>query len=190
MRDRLAMLCLAGCLAAAASLAAAAPAGPAVGDAAPDFTTKNLLTHDPVTLSRQQGKLVFLSFWASWCAPCRKELPVLEAVQRQLGKERAVVLGVIFHDPDEARLRKWGHEAGWQMTLLEDWDGRIARQYAVRAIPHLYIIGRDGHVLHVHTGYGADSIDQLVAEINAALRDSGERALAAAPAEAAPATAQ
>jgi peroxiredoxin len=180
VRQRLALLIIAGCL--LAPVAFAADEHPGVGDAAPDFTAKNLLTRDKVTLSQLQGKLVFLTFWASWCAPCRKEVPVLERVQRKLGKERVAVLAVSFRDNNEQQLVKWARDNGLQLTLLSDWNGRIARQYGVQAIPHLYIIGRDGRILHVHTGYGEGSIDELVHDINAALADSGAGAVAAPPA--------
>ncbi|MGP8035500.1 MAG: TlpA disulfide reductase family protein [Steroidobacteraceae bacterium] len=170
---------VAGCLIASGALAA--DAGPAVGDVAPDFTARDLLTREPVTLSQQQGKLVFLTFFASWCPPCRKEVPILEGVQRRLGKERAAVLAVGFRENNEQLVRKWARDNHLELSLLEDSSGRVARMYGVHAIPHLYIIGRDGHVLHVHTGYGPDSLDHLVGEINAALRDSGESEVAAAP---------
>ena len=180
----LALLCIASCLIGHSALAA--EEHPGVGDAAPDFTTKDLLTHERITLSQQQGKLVFLTFWASWCGPCRKEIPILEGVQRKLGKERAVVLGVIFNDNNEPQIRKWAHDNGVQMALLEDWGGHIAAKYHVRAIPHLYIIGGGGRILNVHSGYGPGSLEELVEEINAALHDVGATS-AAAPT--APATA-
>jgi peroxiredoxin len=164
-----------------ASASRAKDEGPAAGDIAPDFTTKNLLTREPVTLSQQHGKLVFLTFFASWCPPCRQEMPILEGVQRKLGKERAVVLAVGFHENNAAAIRKWAQVAALQSKILEDWSGHIARQYHVQAIPHLYIINREGRILHVHSGYGPGSIDELVQEINAALRDSGEETVAASP---------
>jgi peroxiredoxin len=179
--SRAALLCIAGCVTALA--VPAADSGPAVGDVAPDFTARNLLTREPVTLSEQHGKLVFLTFFASWCPPCRKEVPILEGVQRKLGKERAAVLAVGFRENNESLVRRWAHDNKLLMSVLEDSSGRIARQYGVHAIPHLYIISRDGHVLHVHTGYGPHSLDHLVREINAALRDSGESEVAAAPAD-------
>jgi peroxiredoxin len=164
-----------------AAAPAAAPAEPARGDPAPDFTARNLRTHDTVKLSSEQGKLVLLTFWASWCPPCRKELPVLEAVQRKLGPERAAVLAVSFKENDEGQVRVWARRGGWQITLLEDPGGDVAREYAIRAIPHLFIIGPDGRVLKVHTGYGEHSIEELVDDINAALGATGQAPAAAAP---------
>jgi peroxiredoxin len=173
------LICIAGCLIALTAMAGEEP--PRVGDQAPDFTTRKLLTHERVRLSQQRGKLVFLTFWASWCAPCRKELPLLEGVQRKLGKERAAVLAVSFREDNPLQVRKWAHENDVQLAVLEDWNGHIARQYGVRAIPLLYIIDREGRILHVHSGYGLNSIEQLVREINAALRDSGEATVATPP---------
>jgi peroxiredoxin len=162
------------------AVAAADGAGPRRGDPAPDFSARNLLTHETVTLSSEQGKLVFLTFWGSWCPPCRKELPVLEAVQKKLGQQRAAVLAVSFRENDEGVVREWAHKGAWQITLLEDPGGHIARQYAIRAIPHLFIIGADGRIMKVHTGYGEHSIDELVADINAALAATGQAAAAPA----------
>jgi peroxiredoxin len=139
----------------------AAGASPAVGEPAPDFTTKNLLTHNLVTLSSQHGKLVFLTFWASWCPPCRMELPILENVQRKLGSDRALVYAVSFQENDESGVRKWAKVNGLQLTLLEDFSGKVARKYEIHSIPHLFIIGRDGTILKVHSGYGPGSIDEL-----------------------------
>ncbi|MGB9330730.1 MAG: TlpA disulfide reductase family protein [Steroidobacteraceae bacterium] len=98
------------------------------GESAPDFTTRKLLTRDAVTLSGQQGKLVFLTFWASWCPPCRKELPILENVQRTLGTERAMVYAVSFKETDETAVRRWARDGALQLTLLEDNSGQVARK--------------------------------------------------------------
>jgi peroxiredoxin len=162
----------------------AAGASPAVGAIAPDFTAKNLVTGEKVRLSSEQGKLVFLTFWASWCPPCRQELPILENVQRKLGKDKIMVYAVSFRDREESlyQIRKLAKAKDWQISLLEDANGRIADHYGIEAIPHLFIIGRDGKILAVHTGYGKGSIDELVADINAALKGADEAPEANKPA--------
>jgi peroxiredoxin len=148
----------------------------AVGSIAPDFTSKNLVTGDTVRLSSAHGKLVFLTFWASWCPPCRQELPILENVQKKLGKDKVMVYAVSFREPVNSQLevKRLARSTAWQITLLADPNGRIAGQYGISAIPHLFIIGRDGKILAVHTGYGDGSIDELVEDINAALKGANE----------------
>ena len=164
------------------ALAGADPV-PGVGDLAPDFTSKSLLTHEPVQLSAQRGRIVFLSFFASWCEPCRKEVPVLEGVQKRLGTERARVLAVNYQETDESAVRKWARDNKLQMIIVEDYGAHIARHYGVHRIPHLLIIGPDGRILKVHDGYGPDSLDALVSDINEVLK---ETAPAAAPVSAPP----
>ena len=80
----------------------------------------------------------------------------------------AVVAVSYNEDADAFRAMKKAAKA-WQLTLIEDRSGRIAGQYAIDSIPHLFLIGRDGTVLATHTGYGEGSIDQLVDDLNAAL---------------------
>ena len=80
----------------------------------------------------------------------------------------AVVAVSYNEDADALRAMKKAAKA-WQLTLIEDRRGRIAGQYAIGSIPHLFLIGRDGTVLATHTGYGEGSIDQLVDDLTAAL---------------------
>src|SRR5271154_2565596 len=88
------------CCSYAASVTAAST-GPAVGSIAPDFRAHNLLTRENIPLSSQRGKVVILTFWASWCAPCRRELPVLERAQQIVGKDKLTVFAVSYREnPD------------------------------------------------------------------------------------------
>lgn len=166
------VVCCAGAVA-----AYAARESPAAGSLAPDFTARDIVSNAQVRLSEAQGKLVFVTFWATWCAPCRSELPILENVQKKLGKDKAAVYAISYRETAAPRgLRNFVKEQKWQLTLLEDPNGRIAQQYGIVAIPHLFIIGRDRRILAVHSGYGQGSIQELVDEINAALRNSSDAA--------------
>lgn len=144
---------------------------PAVGTPAPDFSARSYVTNDKTRLSDQHGKIVILTFWATWCGPCRKELPNLEAIQEKVGNDHLVVLAVNFRDTDETlrMLRRNVTQATWKMTLLEDSHGIIAGKYGIDSIPHLFLIGRDGTILATHSGFGDGSIDEMLPEINAAL---------------------
>jgi thiol-disulfide isomerase/thioredoxin len=147
----------------------AEPTGPSVGSIAPDFIVHNLVTGEDTTLSSQRGKVVILTFWASWCPPCKRELPILENAQRAVGKDKLIVFAVSHRDKPEAIAAIKKPAANWQINIMTDRNDHVARLYAVSAIPHLFMIGRDGKVVANHLGYGDRTLDELVADINHAL---------------------
>jgi len=149
-----------------------ASTGPAVGSTAPDFKAHNVVTRQTIPLSSQRGRVVILTFWASWCAPCRRELPILEKAQRLVGKDKLTVFAVSYRETPQAAASLSKLASTWQINVLDDPDGWIAGHYAITAIPHLFIIGRNGNVLANHVGYGDRSIDDLVTDINQALSEA------------------
>src|SRR5579862_4918763 len=117
-------------------------------------------------LSDYRGKIVIVSFWASWCPPCRKELGVLAGIQKQATRDRVVVFAVNFRE-DARRFREITQALkNVDLTLISDDDGYIGRQYGVQGIPHMVIIGRDGRIAAIHIGYGESEIPVLADEIN------------------------
>jgi thiol-disulfide isomerase/thioredoxin len=148
----------------------AASVSPEVGSIAPDFKAHNLVTRETTLLSSQRGKVVILTFWASWCGPCRRELPILERAQRVLGKDKLTVYAVSFQDKNAASsiIRA---AATWQINVIDDRSGWISGHYAITSVPHLFIIGKDGKILATHLGYGDRSLEDLVADINQALAE-------------------
>jgi thiol-disulfide isomerase/thioredoxin len=152
-----------------AVIASSGSSGPAVGTIAPDFSARNLLTGEKIPLSKQRGKVVILTFWASWCGPCRRELPILEKAQEIIGQDRLTVLAVSFHENPDAERGLTKLASTWHIKLVGDSVGWIADHYGISAIPHLFIIGRDGVILANHTGYGDRSLQELVDDINHAL---------------------
>ena len=156
------------CLSTAASLTAEST-GPAVGSIAPDFKAHNAVTGENTLLGSQRGKVVIVTFWASWCAPCRRELPILENAQRVVGKDRLTVFAVSFQENPQATAALKKIASTWEINVIEDRNGWIASRYKISSIPHLFMIGRDGKVLANHLGYGDRTIDDLVSDINQAL---------------------
>jgi peroxiredoxin len=116
-----------------------------VGDSAPDFSIK---TDDGRTLTRASfgGKVLILNFWATWCPPCREELPSLDALQRTLGPQGLVVLGVSV-DKDEKLYRAFLTRNHIAITTARDPEQKINQEYGTVQFPESYIIDRNGKVL-------------------------------------------
>ena len=144
--------------------------GPAVGTIAPDFDGRNILTGDRIPLSSQRGKIVnIVTFWASWCAPCRRELPILDKALRVVGQDRLSVIAVSFRESTDAIRAIKKMAAEWHINFIDDSSGAIARHYSIEAIPHLFMIDRTGKVVANHTGYGDSSLQVLVKDLNRTL---------------------
>lgn len=136
-----------------------------VGDIPFDEVGKSL-DGDEIKVSDYKGKVVIVSFWASWCGPCRKELPVLGGIQKSATPEKLQVISINI-DEDRAIFKKIAAAiSGTQMKLVYDGKKRIGRKYGVEGIPHMVIIDKDGKVASVHVGYGESQLPALIDEIN------------------------
>lgn len=121
-----------------------------------------------VLLSEHAGKVVVVSFWATWCPYCLKELPILNGMQKLAGKEQMHVVAV--NTEERAVFRKVVRALDkLDLSFAYDPDERAREAYKVKGIPHMMIFGRDGKILHVHRGYADSMLGQIVDEINAAL---------------------
>lgn len=124
---------------------------------------------NPVNLADQRGKVVIVTFWASWCGPCRKELPILAHLQQVVGEDALKVYAVNW---GESRLEvsRLIRQRDWpKLDYLHDPAGALAEQYGIVAVPHMFIIGRDGQVAHAHRGYSEASLPRIMQEIIDAL---------------------
>ena len=138
-----------------ARLEPGAPA-PALLGLAADGTT--------VRIGQSLGKVTVVTFWATWCAPCRRELPLLEGLQRA-GWGRVQVVAVNIEE--RARFRTMARDlSSLAVKFTHDVDNRVREAYDVKGIPHTVVIGRDGRVLSVIMGYGEDAIDEILEDIN------------------------
>jgi cytochrome c biogenesis protein CcmG/thiol:disulfide interchange protein DsbE len=103
------------------------------------------------SLDEHQGKVVLVTFWASWCVPCRDEAPRLEAVWRAYRDRGVVVVGVNVQDAEPAA-RRFIEEFGLTFPNGPDAGGRVAIDYGVYGIPELFVVGRDGRITYKHVG--------------------------------------
>ena len=151
-----------------AAAACAADAMPAKGDKAPQVLGTTL-EGEKLESGQFRGKVLVVTFWASWCGPCMKELPMLESLQRLAGTDKLQVVAVNTEDRDVFRkiARKLDKFA---LTVVHDDGKRGSEAYGVNGIPHMAIIGRDGTIVKVNRGYSEESLDGILREINAALQ--------------------
>lgn len=112
------------------------------GDIAPDF---RLLSREgpAISLSDFRGKTVILNFWASWCVPCKEEMPYLEAIHRERGGQGVVVLGVNIEE-EKGTVDQFMQEMGLTFPVVLDSNGSVTNRYFVRYIPTTFILDKDG----------------------------------------------
>lgn len=122
---------------------------------------------DDIETTQFTGRVLIVTFWASWCAPCRAEMGVLEGMQ-QLAKDKLKVVAVNIEP--YATFREVNRALkNLEITITNDQYKNAAKLYGVGGIPHMVIIGKNGKVIKVHTGYGESALQGLVEEINAAI---------------------
>ncbi|MFN8470780.1 MAG: redoxin domain-containing protein [Anaerolineae bacterium] len=138
-----------------------------VGEVPPDFTLKDL-DGKTWTVSELKGKPVVLNFWATWCAPCKFEMPALQSIYQKYKDKGLVVLAVdIKTDNGEAAVRKYQQEIGMTFPIVMDTTGETENNYRVRAYPTSFFIGKDGKLREVKRGafMSADQIEASVGKI-------------------------
>ncbi len=142
---------LAAVVAAAAILVSACTSsGPEPGDRAPDFLLRS--TDGAVRkLSGYRGRPVLVNLWATWCAPCIAEMPVLNAVSRQYEERGLVVLG-LAGDDDPVRVDEFMNRLPLEFAILLDPDGAVGTRYGITGYPETFLIDREGRVFDKFIG--------------------------------------
>jgi cytochrome c biogenesis protein CcmG/thiol:disulfide interchange protein DsbE len=120
-----------------------------VGKPAPPFTLPDLQEHT-FDLAASNGRIVLVSFWASWCGPCRAEMPTLARLQKELAAESVDVVLIAIDSP--AKAQHFLTKAHLEARSLVDEQQTLEKAYGVRAIPRAFVIDRDGMVRRVLFG--------------------------------------
>jgi peroxiredoxin len=120
-------------------------------DVAPDFTLKTT-KGDNVRLSEHKGEVILLNFWASWCGPCRQEMPLLGQLHERYSKLGFSVVGVNV-DKDSSLANKLLKDIPVSFPVLLDNTGTVSASYNVSAMPTTVLIDRDGNMRYLHKGY-------------------------------------
>ena len=132
--------------------AASSQAGmPATGATAPDFTLRSNNGKN-LKLSEHRGEVVMINFWATWCGPCRQEMPELERLYQKYRKAGFVLLGISVDDKPEAA-RTMAQQLKVTFPVLFDDRKQASRRYDVDAMPSTLLVDRNGIVRFVHRGY-------------------------------------
>lgn len=130
----------------------------------PDQTGKS------VNLNELEGKVVLIDFWASWCGPCKQEMPVLETLHKKYQSEGLVIVGVNI-DNSERKMNNFLKGTSVTFRRVRDKKLKVASRYEPPSMPSSYFIGRDGKVRHVHEGFRKSDAAKLEAQIKQLLAE-------------------
>ncbi|MCJ7591443.1 MAG: TlpA family protein disulfide reductase [Woeseiaceae bacterium] len=139
------------------------------GQLAPDFALKSS-TGENLRLSEYRGDVVMLNFWATWCGPCRQEMPLLDELYKRYERVGFNLLGVNIDD-DSRRAMQMIEELGVNFPVLFDARKEVSKLYEVEAMPVTVLIDREGNVRYVHHGYKPGYEDKYLDQIRSLLRE-------------------
>lgn len=143
------------------------PHHPLEGQPAPRFAL-DLLNGGTMDIADKKGSVVVLDFWATWCPPCRRAMPIIAKVASRYSKQGVEFYAVnLGEQPDSAR--RFLQQAGLDVNVALDRNGRVAELYEANSIPQTVIIGRDGRVSRIHVGMTPNLESELDHELRSAL---------------------
>jgi peroxiredoxin len=139
------------------------------GQVPPDFTVRTL-AGESFTLSAMKGRVVLLSFFATWCPSCREELPALQKGLWEPFREAGLTVLALGREHSAAELDTFRTRNGFTFDFAPDADRSVFRQYATKYIPRTVLVGKDGRILRQTLGYKPGDADSLVLAVARALK--------------------
>lgn len=140
-----------------------------LGQPAPDFTLESS-KGGYVHLADQRGKVVMLNFWASWCGPCRKEMPLIDSMYQRYGPAGFILYGVNVEE-DNTDAKKLLKELGVTFPALFDTESKAGTLYKIDAMPTTVMIDKIGNIRFVNRGYKAGDEDKYRAQIRELIKE-------------------
>jgi peroxiredoxin len=153
---------------AALALSMPALAGPP-SSPAPAFTLASRAGQD-VSLAQYKGNVVMINFWASWCGPCRQEMPLLESIYKKYNKMGFTMIGVNV-EPDSNAANEWLKATPVSFPILYDRDSKVSKLYDVSGMPSTVIIDRSGKLRVLHRGYKPGDENEYLDSIRSLIRE-------------------
>lgn len=138
--------------------------------------TSSAAATSTISLQQFRGKLVYLDFWASWCAPCKRSFPWMNQMQKTYGEQGLQIIAINL-DVNRDDAVSFLQSTPADFLIAYDAKGVSAQAYAVKGMPSSFLIDRNGNILHRHAGFNASSALTMEAEIKAALANSPAGAL-------------
>jgi len=141
------------------------PASPVAGDVLSNRARKHALAGldgSKLTLAGLEGQVVVLNFWASWCAPCRRELPDLDALDREIEARGGRVIAVSI-DEDVENARRFARVHQLTMPVVHDGPDGLVAQMNLDHVPYTLVIDRRGKVVYTAAGAGPEVVDRVAA---------------------------
>ncbi len=118
---------------------------------APNFTLKSL-SGENIKLNDLRGEVVMINFWASWCGPCRQEMPLLERLYKRYQPMGFTLLGVNVEEDSQMAIN-WLKDTPVTFPILFDRENEVSEKYHVIAMPTTLLLDRDGNIRFIHQGY-------------------------------------
>jgi peroxiredoxin len=118
-----------------------------VGSTAPDFKAVELPGGRPATIENYRGKVVLLNIWATWCPPCKVEMPSMERLHKKLAGTDFQLVAVSVDEEDSSVVNRFVQEYGLTFPVLHDQDGSIRQIYQTTGVPESFVIDRDGVIV-------------------------------------------
>ncbi len=153
----------------AVALSVALPAGAGSNPAAPQFTL-GARGGGNLSLAQYKGQVVMLNFWASWCGPCRQEMPLLENIYKKYSKLGFTLIGVNV-EPDSKAADDWLKQTPVSFPIVYDKESKVSKDYDVEGMPSTVIIDRKGNVRMLHRGYKPGDENEYLDSIRALIRE-------------------
>lgn len=118
-----------------------------VGSRAPDFHAVDLATGRATTLADYKGKVILLNIWATWCQPCRVEMPAIQRLHKKLGGTDFQIVSVSIDVDGDSVVSAFAHDLGLTFQILHNQSGDIQQIYQTTGVPESFVIDRDGIIV-------------------------------------------